>query len=260
MISHLNSVARPLLVLCVFGTLVRAQAPSEPVEPAAATNTSTPVDSGIHADPAPQTPTTQPAAPPQDKHIFGVLPNYRTAESNGVYTPISVKKKFIIAKSDALDGPGFAIAGALAAIYQLQDQNPSFGQGIKGYTLRYVTAYGDQAIGNMLTEGIMPSLLHEDPRYFRRGTGSVVVRTLHALGGVLITRTDSGSKRFNFSEFIGNGIDASIGNAYYPDGRSLEDTMSRAATDIATDAVSNVLKEFWPDFKKHVLHKGSSTD
>jgi hypothetical protein len=258
MTSHLHPVARPLLVLSVFGTLICAQTPSAPVEPAAAATASTPVDSGIHADPAPQTPAAQPTGTPQDKHIFGVLPNYRTAESSGVYTPITVKQKFIIAKSDALDGPGFAIAGALAAIYQLQDQNPSFGQGIKGYALRYVTAYGDQAIGNMLTEGIMPSLLREDPRYFRRGTGSFVVRTFHALGGVLITRTDSGHKRFNFSEFIGNGIDGSIGNLYYPDSRGFTDTMSRTATDIATDAVSNVLKEFWPDFKKHVLHKGST--
>jgi hypothetical protein len=260
MISQLHTVVSRLLVLSVFGPFLCAQTPAAPIQPAASTTASTPVDSGIHADPAPQTPPAPPAGATQDKHIFGVLPNYRTAESTGVYTPITVKQKFIIAKSDALDGPGFVIAGALAAIYQLQDQNPSFGEGVKGYSLRYVTAYGDQAIGNMLTEGIMPSLLHEDPRYFRRGTGSFVVRTFHALGGVIITRSDSGHKRFNFSEFIGNGIDASIGNFYYPDSRSLEDTMSRAATDIATDAASNVLKEFWPDFKKHVLHKGSSPD
>jgi len=261
MIFHLHSVASRLLFLSALGPVLYSQTPSSPVEPAATTAVSAPpvaapVDSGIHADPAPQTP----AAPLQDKHIFGVLPNYRTAETSQVYTPITVKQKFNIAKSDTLDGPGFVLAGALAGIYQLENQNPEFGQGVKGYALRYATSYADQAIGNMLTEGIMPSLLHEDPRYFRRGHGSFVVRTFHALGGVIITRTDNGSRRFNLSEFIGNGIDASIGNAYYPGERGFKDTMSRAATDITTDAISDVLKEFWPDFKKHVLHKGPSAD
>jgi hypothetical protein len=57
---------------------------------------------------------------------------------------------------------------------------------------------------------------------------------------------------------LGNGVDASIGNTYYPDERGFVDTMNRLGTDVATDALSDVLKEFWPDFKKHVLHKRST--
>jgi hypothetical protein len=171
-----------------------------------------------------------------------------------------VKQKFTIAEKDTLDGPGFVLAAAFSGLYQLENQNPSFGQGIKGYAHRYVTAYADQAIGNMLTEGTLPSLLHEDPRYFRRGHGSILGRTFYAASRVLVTKTDSGGERFNFSEVLGNGIDGSVGNAYYPDDRGFGQTMERMWMDIGTDAVSDILKEFWPDFKKHVLHKKTATD
>src|SRR6202022_584613 len=97
--------------------------------------------------------------------------------------------------------------------------NPTFGQGMKGFGKRYGTAYGDQMIGNMFTEGIMPSLLHEDPRYFRRGVGSKKSRLVYAITRIFITKTDSGRTMFNFAEVGGNSIAAAISNAYSPDTR-----------------------------------------
>jgi hypothetical protein len=72
---------------------------------------------------------------------------------------------------------------------------------------------------------------------------------------VLITRTDAGNWRFNTSEFLGNGTVAAIGNFYYPDARSASGTLQRMATQIGTDAISGVLKEFWPDIKRKWLSK-----
>jgi hypothetical protein len=108
-----------------------------------------------------------------------------------------------------------------------------------------------------MTEGFIPVLLKEDPRFFRRGTGKFWSRTLHAASGVVISKTDKGANTFNFSEFLGNGVTASIGNAYYPDEVGFTPTMARMFTQIGTDAFSNVLKEFWPDFKRKVLKKGN---
>src|SRR5579862_9081910 len=107
-----------------------------------------------------------------------------------------------------------------------------------------------------MTEGFMPALLHEDPRYFRRGTGKFWNRVGYAARGVLVSKTDAGKLIFNFSEFLGNGITASVGNAYYPDEVGFSPTMARMFTQISTDAFSNVLKEFWPDFKRKVLKHG----
>ena len=185
------------------------------------------------------------------------MPNYRTVEGSKPFSPLTAKQKLTIATKDTIDGPSYVLAGLFAGLYQLENQNPSFGQGLKGYAHRYVTAIADQDIGNYMTEGFMPVLLKEDPRFFRRGTGKFWSRTLHAASGVVISKTDRGTATFNFSEFLGNGITASIGNAYYPNEVGFTPTMGRMFTQIGTDAFSNVLKEFWPDFKHKVLKKGN---
>src|SRR5258708_16006616 len=189
-----------------------------------------------------------------DYRILVVLPTYRTSNPLAVYEPLTARQKFSIAIKDSFDWPNYLVSGAFAGLYQLENQNPSFGQGVKGYAHRYWTSYLDQSMGNLMTEAVMPSLLHEDPRYFRKVTGSVWSRTGYALTRVLVTRTDRGGTRFNFSEAIGNGVMASIGNAYYPDNRGFAGTTQRLGVQTATDALSNVLKEFWPDVKRR-LHR-----
>jgi hypothetical protein len=105
-------------------------------------------------------------------------------------------------------------------------------------------------IGNIMTEGLVPILTHEDPRYFRRGEGSVLARTGYALKQIVICRTDSGHSTFNISEWGGNAAAVAISNAYYPDTRTVSDNVGRLMIACGTDAFSNVLKEFWPDVKK----------
>lgn len=191
----------------------------------------------------------------EDKHAFGVLPNYRTAESSVPYSRITARQKFKIATADTIDGPSFVLAAFFSSISQLNGTDPSFGQGVLGYAHRYATGLADQDIGNFMTEAIMPSLLHQDPRYFRKGTGSVKSRIWWAATRSVVARNDSGRWTFNAAEFLGNGITASIGNAYYPDERGFSPTMQRMFTQIGTDTVSQVLKEFWPDVKKKFFHK-----
>ncbi len=155
-----------------------------------------------------------------------------------------------IAFRDSFDLPVYPIAAAFAALYQIENQNPSFGQGMAGYGKRFAAAYGDQMIGNMMTEGIVPSLTREDPRYFRRGEGSTWSRTRYALTRIFVTRTDSNHNTFNFAEFGGNAFAVAVSNAWYPDTRTAADNGEKLAIQLATDAFSNVLKEFWPDVKR----------
>jgi hypothetical protein len=211
------------------------------------------------AEPPPATtpPPVQPGQtepPPPDKRIFGVLPNYRTANATAVYMPITVKRKFTIAAKDSFDYPLVGLAAVIAAWGQADNSHPEFGQGWAGYGRRVGTAYADQAIGNMMTEGIFPSMLHEDPRYFRRGYGGVWSRTWYAATRVFVTKTDAGGTRFNFSELLGNATGTAISNAYYPDTRDVGDNVEKLGSQIGIDAVSQVLKEFWPDVKHKLFH------
>jgi hypothetical protein len=210
-----------------------------------------------HAQDSPgsATPNPIPVQPPEDKRIFGVIPNNRTTEDSIPFHSISSGQKMHIAFADSFDWPVFPTAGAFALLYQIQNQNPSFGQGMKGYAKRFATAYGDQTIGNIMTEGLVPIVTHEDPRYFRRGEGSLLRRTGYALKQIVISRTDSGGRSFNFSEWGGNSIAVAISNAYYPDTRTASNNAQRLLVACGTDAFSNILKEFWPDVKKRLKRK-----
>jgi hypothetical protein len=222
-----------------------------------------PAESGATPDP-PVLPATKDATPnsqqaqqqQEDKRVFGVFPNYRTAEGSQPFAPITSAQKIQIGLKDSFDWPVYLTGGAFAALYQIENQNPSFGQGMKGYARRYGTALCDQVTGNMMTESFMPSLLHEDPRYFRRGTGSVLSRTVYALTRIFVTRTDSGGRSFNFSEWAGNSAAVAISNAYYPDTRTASQNAERLGIACATDAFSQVMKELWPDVKRRLFHRG----
>jgi hypothetical protein len=107
----------------------------------------------------------------------------------------------------------------------------------------------------MMTEAIFPSLLREDPRYFRRGQGDKWSRMRYAATRIFITRTDAGRSRFNFSEVAGNATTVAISNAYYPDTRTVADNVQKLSIQLATDMFSNVLKEFWPDIKRKLVRK-----
>jgi hypothetical protein len=242
-------------VLClVCGLAVFAQdnpaapQPAQPAQPDA-------------AKPKDEDPTRQ---APEDKRVFGVLPNYRTTENSIPFQPITAGQKIKIALKDSFDWPAYLTGGLFAGLYQLENSNPSFGQGTKGYLRRFGTSSGDQIIGNMMTEGFVPALFHQDPRFFRLNSseGSKMHRLVYSLESIIVARMDTGNKTFNFSEWGGNAINAAIGNAYYPDGRSLSATGQRLLIDCGTDALSNVLKEFWPDVKqwyKTRKHKNDQT-
>ncbi len=196
--------------------------------------------------------------PPGGKRVFGVLPNYRTADISQEGTAISAGRKLKIAAKDSFDYPLVILSGALAGLGQLTDQDAGFGQGLKGFAHRLATNYADQAMGNMFTEGLFPMMLREDPRYFRRGAGSKWGRAGYALSRVMVTETDSGHKRFNYSEWLGNASAVAISNLYYPDNRTATDNALKLLEQVGTDAVSQVLKEFWPDIKQKFFHKGAN--
>ncbi len=112
------------------------------------------------------------AAPPADHaevvntRVFGVLPNYRTTDGRVEFSPITNRQKLAIAAKDSFDWPVYFTTGAYALIYQAENQNPEFGQGLKGYAKRYGATYGDMAIGNMVAEASCPFSFMKIPAIF----------------------------------------------------------------------------------------------
>ena len=200
-------------------------------------------------------PETTDASEHESRHILGIIPNYRTFPSLYNYEPLTTRKKFTIASEDSLDRGIFPLAGLFGGLDQLTNSNKSFGQGAAGFGRYFGTSYGDLLIGNYITEAVYPSILHQDPRYFRRGTGSERSRLAYAVCQIFWTHRDSGGKQFNYSEWLGNSTAAAMSNAYYPDQRSVSNAVSKLAMQIGVDAVGNVLREFWPDLRRKFSRK-----
>jgi hypothetical protein len=194
----------------------------------------------------------------ESKRIFGIIPNYRTSPSLHPYHPLTPSGKFKIASEDSFDRGTFVLAAAFAGESQLTNSNRAFGQGMAGYGRYFGTSYADFVIGDYMTEAIYPTLLHQDPRYFRRGTGGAWSRIGYSVGQLFWTHTDSGGTQFNYSEVLGNATAVAISNAYYTDNRDFSDAATKLGTQIGVDLASNILKEFWPDWHRKFSRKHNS--
>ena len=186
----------------------------------------------------------------ESKRILGIVPNYRTSPSLEEYKPLTAAEKFKIASQDSFDRGTLALAALFGGQSQLTNQNRSFGQGAAGFGRYFGSAYGDFVIGDYMTEGVFPTLLHQDPRYFRRGEGSGWSRLRYAMGQIFWTHRDSGGTQFNYSEIVGNSTAVAISNAYYADNRTAKDAVSKLGMQLGVDAAANVLKEFWPEIER----------
>ena len=195
---------------------------------------------------------SDPAGPqkPESKRILGIIPNFRTAQFPNPYQPLSTKAKFKIATQDSFDRGTIALGLLFGAQGMWSKSNPSFGQGATGYVRYASTSFADFVIGDYMTEAIFPTMLHQDPRYFRRGTGGGLSRFGYAVGQIFWTHNDNGRTGFNFSEIGGNAAAVAISNAYYADNRTVGNAVEKLGVQVGVDAASNVLKEFWPDLSR----------
>ena len=140
------------------------------------------------------------------QRIFGIVPNYRTSPSIQDSEPLTIGEKFKVASEDSFDRGTVALSAIFAGQSQLTNANRSFGQGGAGYGRYFGAAYGDFVIAHYMTEAVFPTLLHQDPRYFRCGTGSGWSRLGYAMRQIFWAHRDSGGTQFNYSEIVGNSV------------------------------------------------------
>jgi hypothetical protein len=193
-----------------------------------------------------------------DDRIFGVIPNFLTVENpQPNVPPLTVKQKFALFAKETFDPFTFASSAAGAGISQINNNNPKYGYGAGAYADRFGAAVADVTTQNFFSDAVLASWLHEDPRYFRRGPEfSFWYRVGYALSRVVVTRTDAGKDRFNYSGVIGMSMGIALSNAYYPDASvNGEEVASRFGTSLAASALSNILPEFWPDIHEKLFHR-----
>jgi hypothetical protein len=192
----------------------------------------------------------------QTKRMFWVVPNFAAVDANTELPPLTARGKFALATQDSGDYSSFVWAGMLAGQSMALRSYPELHNGLAGYGRYYWRAFADQASGAFFTEAIVPAITREDPRYYTLGHGGFLHRAAYALSRVVVTTTDSGGKSFNYSEIVGNGMEAGLSNLYYPpEERSLRNTAVNWAAQLEAASLNNIIREFWPDIRHKLLRQ-----
>jgi hypothetical protein len=210
----------------------------------------------------------QPPAPPQttapdskdDKsqkgtsndRLFYALPNFLTLESGANVPPLTAKQKFKVVARSSFDYVQVPWYGMLAGISQAENSEPGYGQGAEGYAKRFGSAYADGTIENFMAGAILPSLLHQDPRFYQESEGGFTHRAGYAVSRIFITRSDAGHRQFNFSEIFGSALAAGTSTySYHPlADRNVDNALSVWGSEVGYDTITIVVKEFWPDIRR----------
>jgi Carboxypeptidase regulatory-like domain len=151
----------------------------------------------------------------EKQRVFGIIPNfYVSYDKNAV--PLTKKLKYEIAFKAGTDIASIAGDLFVAGLNQAGDY-PDYQQGLKGYGQRFGAAYADSFSNIMVGGAVLPSLLHQDPRYFYQGTGTKKSRALHAISAPFICRGDNGRNQINYSSMGGDLVASSLANLYYPE-------------------------------------------
>lgn len=150
----------------------------------------------------------------EKQRFLGVVPNfYVVYDENAV--PLTTKLKFMLALKVSTDPITFAGLGLLAGADQAGD-TPDYGQGAQGYGKRFGANAADGLTDIMIGGAILPSLLHQDPRYFYQGTGSTGSRMRHAMKNPFVCKGDNGNLQPNYSSLGGDLASSAISDLYYP--------------------------------------------
>ena len=191
----------------------------------------------------------------EHQRVMGVMATFNTT-SNRDALPLSPEQKLQLFFKSETDPWPFGLALVVAGIGQSENTYPEWGQGVQGYAKRFGGAYADAFIGNFFGNAVLTSLLHEDPRYFQKGTGGFAKRFLWAAASTIWCRRDNGTWGPNYANVGGNLIGAAISRIYYPASqRTVGNTIEDGFTVSAEGIVGSEVIEFWPDMVRHHKRK-----
>jgi hypothetical protein len=180
----------------------------------------------------------------EKQRLIGVIPNFYTSYIYDA-APLTWKQKFSLAARGTFDPVALIGVGFGAGIEQATNAYAGYGQGAAGYSKRYAARFVDGRSSDLLTHAVFPALLHQDPRYYYQGSGSVKSRVVHAVRSAFVTRSDSGRPVFNSSYLLGDMCAGALSNLYYPKAnRGANLVFTNAAVGLAGRVGTNLIREF----------------
>jgi hypothetical protein len=179
----------------------------------------------------------------EKQRVLGIIPNFYVVYDPDP-VPLTTKLKFRLAfkvATDPVTGLGIAF---LSGVQQAGDM-PDYGQGLQGFGKRVGANSADGFTDIMIGGAILPSLLHQDPRYFYQGTGTKKSRIEHAVFHPFVCKGDNGKMQPNFSSLGGDLASSAISNLYYPQSnRGLGLVFTNFGISTAERVATSLVQEF----------------
>jgi hypothetical protein len=191
------------------------------------------------------------------KRMFGMIPDFESANNTpATQKPLSIREKYILSMHQAFDFSAHVGNAFQAGVQQAANMQPHYGHGGAAYGERFAAAEADQITGSVLIYGFFPSVLHEDPRYFRRAGGSAASRIWYAVTRTFVTRYNDGKNGFNRSQMLGQLVSCGISTSYYPaKDRSARSVLLNWGLNLGYNSGYNVLTEYYTDLLRVLFHK-----
>jgi hypothetical protein len=229
--------------------------PAQPTQPPAATPQSS--DPAASKDPASSKPETSEEQLHQEEkqRILGVMATFNMTNNKDAL-PLTTGQKFQLFLKSATDPWTISITAFSAGVGQAENSPPEWGGGMGGYSRRFAAGYADTFDGNLWGNAILTSWWHEDPRYYRMGSGNKMKRFFWAAGSSFWCKRDNGTWGPNYANVIGNLIGGTIANLYYPPSQQgVAPTLEHSASVTYYGILGAEIIEFIPDVERHFIEK-----
>jgi hypothetical protein len=201
------------------------------------------VESSVTVSLSPKEIATEQLKIEEQQRVLGFIPNFYTVYDKHP-APLTAKMKFKLALKTSTD-PVTMMGSAFIAGLDHAADTPDYGQGTEAYFKRFGANYANGFTDILFGGAVLPSILHQDPRYFYQGTGTTKSRLRHALLNPIICTGDNGNSQFNFSGLGGYMISGAIANTYYPESnRGPGLVFSTFGIDVGADMANGVIQEF----------------
>jgi hypothetical protein len=215
-----------------------------------------------NARPAPNVPVDSNGNPiplerRQPQRILGFMPNFRSVSGGSKPHPPGWKYNFIVATRQATDYSSFIFLGLTSITAEGMNMHPSLGKGVDGFYAYTWRGFLDKTDGTYLSAWLLPSLLHEDTRFYALGNeSSIPARILYVIDRQAITRTYGGRQTPNIAGLGGKVLTQVVSRNYYPpSATSFSVLASKFGYSVMRDVIFSSIREFYPDIAAHYIKK-----
>jgi hypothetical protein len=193
----------------------------------------------------------------QPQRILGFMPNFRSVSAGAKPHPPGWKYNFTVATHQATDYSTFVFLGLTSLTAEGLNQHPALGKGVGGFYAYTWRGFLDKTDGTYLSAWLLPSLLHEDTRFYPLGHGhNIAVRELYVISRQGVARTYGGSQTPNIAGLGGKVLTQYISRYYYPPGSSDFSVLAtKFGYSVMRDVIFSSIREFYPDIAAHYISK-----